>query len=110
MHYIFLANTGGLLGLFMGFSVLSIVEILYFTSLRPFCELRKQKKFLRKKQNSLHVQKAWYENKNDRKIEGRLKSTMNTKNAVKGFINYAKSSLTLKKEKNKSNDMYPYFD
>ncbi|KAK4874127.1 hypothetical protein RN001_013487 [Aquatica leii] len=36
----FLANCGGLLGLFMGFSILSIVEILYFLSLRLFCNLR----------------------------------------------------------------------
>lgn len=33
----FLSNTGGLLGLFMGFSVLSVVEILYFITLRPYC-------------------------------------------------------------------------
>lgn len=31
------ANTGGLLGLFMGFSVVSIVEIVYFLSVRPYC-------------------------------------------------------------------------
>lgn len=30
------ANTGGLLALFMGFSVFSIVEVVYFSSLRPF--------------------------------------------------------------------------
>lgn len=29
---------GGLLGLFMGFSVFSIVEILYFLSIRPYCK------------------------------------------------------------------------
>ncbi|XP_047992149.1 pickpocket protein 28-like isoform X1 [Leguminivora glycinivorella] len=33
----FLANCGGLLGLFMGFSILSVVEILYFLSLRIIC-------------------------------------------------------------------------
>lgn len=32
------ANTGGLLGLFMGFSVLSLIEILYFITLRPYCK------------------------------------------------------------------------
>lgn len=32
---LFLANTGGLLGLFMGFSVVSLVEIFYFTAVRP---------------------------------------------------------------------------
>ncbi|KAB0792999.1 hypothetical protein PPYR_12619 [Photinus pyralis] len=37
----FLANCGGLLGLFMGFSLLSIIEIFYFLSLRLVCNLRK---------------------------------------------------------------------
>lgn len=31
------ANTGGLLGLFMGFSVISISELFYFMSIRPYC-------------------------------------------------------------------------
>ncbi|XP_052756940.1 pickpocket protein 28-like [Galleria mellonella] len=33
----FLANCGGLLGLFMGFSILSLAEIIYFLTLRLFC-------------------------------------------------------------------------
>lgn len=37
------ANTGGLLGLFMGFSVVSIIEIIYFISLRPYCAHRRDK-------------------------------------------------------------------
>lgn len=32
-----LANTGGLLSLFMGFSVVSVSEIFYFIALRPYC-------------------------------------------------------------------------
>ncbi|XP_063829494.1 pickpocket protein 28-like [Ostrinia nubilalis] len=35
----FLANCGGLLGLFMGFSILSVVEILYFFTLRILCAI-----------------------------------------------------------------------
>ncbi|OXA44461.1 Pickpocket protein 28 [Folsomia candida] len=35
-----LSNTGGLLGLCMGFSVLSILEILYFFTLRLYCQTR----------------------------------------------------------------------
>lgn len=31
-----LANTGGLLGFLMGFSVISVVELIYFIALRPF--------------------------------------------------------------------------
>lgn len=36
----YIANTGGLLGLFMGFSVVSLIEIVYFISLRPYCAAR----------------------------------------------------------------------
>ncbi|KAF5300625.1 hypothetical protein FQA39_LY11086 [Lamprigera yunnana] len=37
----FLSNIGGLLGLFMGFSVTSIIEILYFCTLRLWCNYKK---------------------------------------------------------------------
>ncbi|XP_073977281.1 pickpocket protein 28-like isoform X2 [Rhodnius prolixus] len=40
----FLSNTGGLLGLFFGFSFLSAVEIVYFLMLRVFCEQHKRKR------------------------------------------------------------------
>lgn len=36
----FLANCGGLLGLFMGVSLLSFVEIIYHITLRVCCNLR----------------------------------------------------------------------
>ncbi|KAF4525076.1 hypothetical protein B566_EDAN001990 [Ephemera danica] len=35
----FLGSTGGLLGLFLGFSILSAVEVIYFLSLRLICSL-----------------------------------------------------------------------
>lgn len=35
-----LANCGGLLGLFMGMSVLSIVEMIYHCTLRLWCNIR----------------------------------------------------------------------
>ncbi|XP_012527253.2 pickpocket protein 28 [Monomorium pharaonis] len=35
----FLSSTGGLLGLFMGFSFLSFMEILYFSTMRLWCRL-----------------------------------------------------------------------
>lgn len=38
----FIANVGGLLSLFMGFSVFSIIEIIYFITLRPYCALKKR--------------------------------------------------------------------
>lgn len=42
----FLANIGGLLGLFIGFSLLSMVELIYFLSLRIICNMK--------------LYKAWY--------------------------------------------------
>lgn len=42
--FIFLANTGGLLGLFMGFSVVSLIEIFYFMTIRPYCAARMKMK------------------------------------------------------------------
>lgn len=33
---LFTANIGGILSLFMGFSVISIVELIYFMSFRPY--------------------------------------------------------------------------
>lgn len=47
------ANTGGLLGLFMGFSVFSIVEVLYFLSLRPYSNHMKLKGRKRKTINRM---------------------------------------------------------
>ncbi|GAB0088073.1 Pickpocket protein 28 [Sergentomyia squamirostris] len=38
----FLSSTGGLLGLFLGFSVVSLIEIIYYISMRPYCMKRKQ--------------------------------------------------------------------
>lgn len=39
----FLADTGGLLGLFMGVSILSLIEIFYYFTLRVACEKHKPK-------------------------------------------------------------------
>lgn len=39
----FVASCGGLLGLFMGVSILSIVEFIYYFSLRLFCSMRSSK-------------------------------------------------------------------
>ncbi|KAH8397812.1 hypothetical protein KR222_002754 [Zaprionus bogoriensis] len=36
----FLSNIGGLLGLFMGFSIFSVIEIFYYVTMRPFCAFR----------------------------------------------------------------------
>ncbi|KAF4519266.1 hypothetical protein B566_EDAN002155 [Ephemera danica] len=43
----FMANCGGLLGLFTGFSVITAIEICYFASLRIFCRLHERRKVTR---------------------------------------------------------------
>ncbi|XP_073941207.1 pickpocket protein 28-like [Choristoneura fumiferana] len=45
----FLANCGGLLGLFLGFSFLSLIEIFYFCTLRLWCTLKKDIKIEKKR-------------------------------------------------------------
>ncbi|XP_055915485.1 pickpocket protein 28 [Eupeodes corollae] len=49
----FLSNIGGLLGLFMGFSFFSVIEILYFIVLRPNCDQRTKKRQKRKSERNL---------------------------------------------------------
>jgi len=54
----FLANCGGLLGLFMGVSTLSIVELVYFCTVRLISNLRMRRKT--RKELSLAARKeAW---------------------------------------------------
>lgn len=43
----FLSSTGGLLGLFMGFSFLSFMEILYFSTMRVYCSLHNRQELRR---------------------------------------------------------------
>ena len=50
----FLANFGGLLGLFMGVSILSIVEIIYFCTIRLACNLNMRR---RRKAKLIHQNK-----------------------------------------------------
>uniref|UniRef100_A0A182PGQ2 Pickpocket n=1 Tax=Anopheles epiroticus TaxID=199890 RepID=A0A182PGQ2_9DIPT len=47
----FLSNVGGLLGLFLGFSIISLIEVIYFVTLRPYCAKRKQRATSRKELN-----------------------------------------------------------
>lgn len=37
---LFAANSGGLLGLFMGFSVISVAEIIFYMTMRPYFAMR----------------------------------------------------------------------
>ncbi|XP_059226078.1 pickpocket protein 28 [Stomoxys calcitrans] len=55
----FLSNTGGILGLFMGFSFISVAEIVYFSVLRPVFKFVVPKKY----RKSAHIRRV-SENKN----------------------------------------------
>lgn len=52
----FLANCGGLIGLFMGVSILSIVEIVYYCTLRLMCNMKGHR--LRIRRESMYPQQA----------------------------------------------------
>ncbi|KAM7347465.1 pickpocket 28 [Cochliomyia hominivorax] len=49
----FLSNTGGLLGLFMGFSIFSIIEIVFYITVRPYCAARTLELEKKRKQNEM---------------------------------------------------------
>ncbi|XP_055320058.1 pickpocket protein 28-like [Sitodiplosis mosellana] len=51
----FIANCGGILGLFMGISILSIVEIVYFSTLRLGCSLRKRRQNKQRRLQQLKI-------------------------------------------------------
>lgn len=51
----FIASCGGILGLFMGFSILSIVEIVYFSTLRISCSLRKRRQVKKRRLKQLKI-------------------------------------------------------
>uniref|UniRef100_A0A182RXW0 Pickpocket n=1 Tax=Anopheles funestus TaxID=62324 RepID=A0A182RXW0_ANOFN len=50
----FLANCGGLLGLFMGVSILSLLEIFYFLTIRPFSVRKKARIAEQRKPHEVH--------------------------------------------------------
>lgn len=51
----FIANCGGILGLFMGISILSIVEVVYFSTLRIGCSLRKRRRIKQRRMQQLKI-------------------------------------------------------
>jgi amiloride-sensitive sodium channel len=53
----FIADLGGLFGLFMGFSLLSFVELIYYCTVRPFALARRRT--LRRKQKRSVKHAIW---------------------------------------------------
>ncbi|CAD7084859.1 unnamed protein product [Hermetia illucens] len=59
----FLSSTGGLMGLFIGFSVISVVEIIYYASFRPFCASKRYKaQFRQSRSGSVQKRKLPFQN------------------------------------------------
>lgn len=48
----FISNVGGVLGLFIGFSLFSVAEIIYFIAIKPIVNLRKYGYWMGEIQNS----------------------------------------------------------
>lgn len=71
----FLSNTGGLLGLFMGFSVISLIEIIYFLSLRPYCAKKRLRTQQQDATEGIQLQNQFY------------KSTLKSSNSKSVFVN-----------------------
>ncbi|KAL0821734.1 hypothetical protein ABMA28_005159 [Loxostege sticticalis] len=102
----FLANCGGLLGLFMGFSILSVVEIVYFLSLRIICAIwRRNTNRIRKpgsgpeilarpsRSNSVGKQNDLEENHNNHQLENLKKTKRGKRNAIMEYlIDYTENS------------------
>lgn len=91
----FLANTGGLLGLFMGFSVISIIELIYFMTFRPYCAQKR------------------YDNENHHhtKTQNSGEKTHKKKNTTKiSVISCFQNSKKTDWFRRNDNDVYPYVD
>ncbi|XP_030745254.1 uncharacterized protein LOC115874287 [Sitophilus oryzae] len=56
----FLGNFGGLLGLFTGFSVLSLMEIIYFLTLRIYYNIKLYKVWSGRKEEKLNSCRVWW--------------------------------------------------
>ncbi|XP_037040267.1 pickpocket protein 28 [Bradysia coprophila] len=103
----FLSNTGGLLGLFMGFSVVSIIEIIYFVSLRPYCASRRNRN--KNDRNIKIVQpsrKVWFVDED----RGKLDQLKPTKNAWDATLDSGGTTDRRYPSKSDSVGYYPYRD
>jgi hypothetical protein len=70
MPSMFAANTGGLLGLCLGFSGLSLIELIYFYTLRAWCRTRRRRSVWSIVGMKLH--RMWHKGhiSNDRYLNG----------------------------------------
>lgn len=79
LYVFFSARTGGLLSLFMGFSLISIVEIVYFLTIRPYCNFkRKNEEKYRPNNNRWKRMFQRFQKIKSRRIDFLVTSTQNT--------------------------------
>ncbi|XP_029404443.2 pickpocket protein 28 [Bactrocera dorsalis] len=114
----FLSNTGGLLGLFMGFSIFSIIEIVYYVTLRPYCASRNMQMSRRRRHNNVKWLRALRSRVKPAKYEGSTKFWVNEmqQKKVMNYKNYRNNLNHIflqHKQALQNNDgvpMYPYLE
>lgn len=92
---IFSANIGGLLGLFMGFSVFSIIEILYFLSIRPYCRYLRDSEKRRQVIQNLTQRIQNFRSKRTTSTSRSNESTIMVENAIFPQVNWYKTNYVL---------------
>lgn len=100
------ANTGGLLGLFMGFSMISISELFYFMTVRPYCN------YLRiSDERRRTFRKVFHKVRNLRfKRKSTLPTTTATTTTIAPQIPTPPSIASIKAIQHIDNIVYPYVD
>lgn len=96
-HFVFCiaANTGGLLGLFMGFSVFSIVEIFYFFTFRPCIHHKKESK--KRHQPMKRTAKRYHTNHgrvSKSLLRSRIRFELPENNSVFPYVNWTSNTIS----------------
>jgi Amiloride-sensitive sodium channel len=89
----FLANCGGFLGLFLGISVISFVEIVYFSTIRLWCTLKKPRKSIIDRTDTIDLQD--YRSHSYLKVIKDLIADYSNKTTIQGVNYVADTTLSM---------------
>ncbi|XP_058817822.1 pickpocket protein 28 [Topomyia yanbarensis] len=119
----FLSNIGGLLGLFMGFSLISLAEVIYFMTLRPLFAKRreKEKQLNRDRDFNLFYSNAFqYPHKSQRRVQfiDDANPVQNFPRQMKQFVvaiaqqasDWLTSVLRIRRTSLNSNKTFPFYE
>ncbi|XP_028898840.2 pickpocket protein 28 [Zeugodacus cucurbitae] len=113
----FLSNTGGILGLFMGFSIFSIIEIVYYVTVRPYCASRTMQMSRRRRHKNTKWLRALRSRVKPAKYEDSSKFWLNEmqQKKVMNYKNYRNNlnNIVLQHKQTQNNDgipIYPYLE